>query len=69
MLWKEESGGSNGDYKDQGPKRKKQLKPKNAKKSRTEESPPNRTEKNASTPGVARFIQPSSRQLDRIYLI
>ena len=50
-----ESGGSDGEYNDQGPKRKKHLKPQNAKKARTEESPPNKTEKNATTPGLARF--------------
>ena len=63
-----ESGGSDGEYNDQGPKRKKHLKPKNAKKARTEELPPTREEKNATTPGVARSIEPNSRQLNRIYL-
>ena len=63
-----ESGGSDGEYNEQGPKRKKHLKPKNAKKAGTEESPPNKTGKNATTPGVARSIEPNSRQLKRIYL-
>ena len=63
-----ESGGSDGECNDQGPKRQKHLKPKNAKKARTEESPPNKTEKNATTPGVARSIEPNSHQLNRIYL-
>ena len=63
-----ESGGPNGEYNDQGPKRKKHLKPQNANKARTEESPPNKTEKNATTPGVARSIEPNSRQLNGIYL-
>ena len=63
-----ESGRSDREYNDQGPKRKKHLKPKNAKKARTEESPPTETEKNATIPGVARFIEPNSRQLNRIYL-
>ena len=63
-----ESGGSDGEQNDQGPKTKKHLKPKNAKKARTEESPPNKTEKQATTPGVTRSIEPNSRQLNRIYL-
>ena len=63
-----ESAGSDGEYNDQGPKGKKHLKPKNAEKAGTEESPPNKTEKNATTPGVARSIEPNSRQLNRIYL-
>ena len=63
-----ESGGSDGDHNDQGPKRKKHLKPKNAKKARTKERPPNKTEKNATTPGVARSFEPNSRQLNKIYL-
>ena len=63
-----ESCGSDGEYNDQGPERKKHLNPKNAKKARTEESTPNKTEKNATTPGVARSIEPKSRQFNRIYL-
>ena len=42
--------------------------PKNAKKAHTEESPPNKTEKNAVTPGVAHSIEPNSHQLKTIYL-
>ena len=63
-----ESSGSDGEYNDQGSKRKKHLQPKNAKKARTEESPANKTEKNATTPGLAHSIEPHSRQLNRIYL-
>ena len=63
-----EGGGSDEEYNDQGPKSKKHLKPKNATKQHTEESPPNKTEKGATTPGVARPIEPNSRQLNIIYL-
>ena len=62
-----ESGGSDGEYNDQGPKRKKHFKPKKAKKARTKESPPNKTEKKETTPGVALSIEPNSRELNRIY--
>ena len=63
-----ESSGSDGEYNYQGPKRKKHWKPKNADKARTKESPPDKTEKNATTPRVARSIEPNLRQLNRIYL-
>ena len=62
-----ESGGSDGEYNDQVPKRKKHLKPQNGKKARIEELPPNKTERKATTPGLARSIEPNSRQLNRIY--
>ena len=63
-----ESSAPDGEYNVQGPKRKKHLKPKNAKKAHTEESPPNRTEQKATTPGAARSIEPNLRQLNRTYL-
>ena len=63
-----ESGGSDGEYNDQGPRRKKHLKPENAKKASTEESPQNKSEKNGTTPCVARSIESNLRQSNRIYL-
>ena len=68
LKLREETSAESGGHTDQGPKRKKHLKPKNAKKARTEESPPNKTEEQATAPGVARSIGPNSHQLNRIYL-